>query len=77
MPEFKYEINEKVALLSEKGNYTCEANVITYGENGKPKLDIRKWNRAEDKMQKGITLTKEEAEALFEALKNFNFNQLG
>lgn len=77
MPEFKYEINEKVALLSEKGNYTCEANVITYGENGKPKLDIRKWNRAEDKMQKGITLTKEEAEALFEALKNFNFDQLG
>ena len=77
MPEFKYEINEKVALLSEKGNYTCEANVITYGENGKPKLDIRKWNRAEDKMQKGITLTREEAEALYEALKSFNFEQLG
>ncbi len=77
MPEFKYEINEKVAVLSEKGNYTCEANVITYGENGKPKLDIRKWNRAEDKMQKGITLTKEEAEALYDALKNFNFDQLG
>ena len=77
MPEFKYENNEKVAVLSEKGNYTCEANVITYGENGKPKLDIRKWNRAEDKMQKGITLTKEEAEALYDALKNFNFDQLG
>ena len=77
MPEFKYEINKKVALLSEKGNYTCEANVITYGENGKPKLDIRKWNRAEDKMQKGITLTKEEAEELYKALKDFDFNQLG
>ena len=77
MPEFKYEINKKVAVLSEKGNYTCEANVITYGENGKPKLDIRKWNRAEDKMQKGITLTKEEAEELYNALKGFDFNQLG
>ncbi len=77
MPEFKYEINKKVAVLSEKGNYTCEANVITYGENGKPKLDIRKWNRAEDKMQKGITLTKEEAEELYNALKDFDFDQLG
>ena len=76
MPEFKYEINEKVALLSEKGDYTCEANVITYG-TGKPKLDIRKWNRAEDKMQKGITLNKEEAVTLFEALKEFDFDQLG
>lgn len=77
MPEFKYEINKRVAVLSEKGNYTCEANVITYGENGKPKLDIRKWNRAEDKMQKGITLTKEEAEELYKALKDFDFDQLG
>ncbi len=76
MPEFKYEINEKVALLSENGDYTCEANVITYG-TGRPKLDIRKWNRAEDKMQKGITLNRAEAEALFEALKEFDFNALG
>lgn len=77
MPEFKYEINEKLATLSEKGDYTCEANVITYGTNGKPKLDIRKWNRAEDRMQKGITLTKEEALALFNALKEFDFETLG
>ena len=76
MPEFKYEINNRISVLSEKGNYTCEANVITYGDNGKPKLDIRKWNRAEDKMQKGITLTKEEALNLFEALKGFDFDQL-
>ena len=77
MPEFKYEINKKLAVLSEKGNYTCEANVITYGDNGKPKLDIRKWNRAEDKMQKGITLTRDEALALYDALKEFDFEQLG
>ncbi|MBR5340581.1 MAG: hypothetical protein IK151_01500 [Erysipelotrichaceae bacterium] len=76
MAEFKYEINNKIAVLSENGDYTCEANVISYGENGRPKLDIRKWNRAEDKMQKGITLNKEEALALFEALKEFNFDEL-
>jgi len=77
MPEFKYEINQKVAVLSESGNYTTEANVITYGDHGKPKLDIRKWNRAEDKMQKGVTLNKEEALALYESLKKFDFEQLG
>ena len=77
MAEFKYEINDKVALLSESGDYTCEANVITYGDHGRPKLDIRKWNRAEDKMQKGITLNKEEALNLIEALKEFDFEKLG
>ena len=77
MAEFKYEINQKIAVLSESGDYTCEANVISYGENGRPKLDIRKWNRAEDKMQKGITLNKEEAKSLFEALKEFDFETLG
>lgn len=77
MPEFKYEINDRLGILSEKGNYTCEANVITYGDNGKPKLDIRKWNRAEDKMQKGITLTREEALNLYDALKEFDFDKLG
>lgn len=77
MPEFKYEINNKVSVLAEQGDYTTEVNVITYGEHGKPKLDIRKWNRAEDRMQKGITLNKDEAQALYEALKGFDFEQLG
>lgn len=77
MAEFKYEINQKIAVLSESGDYTCEANVISYGENGRPKLDIRKWNRSENKMQKGITLNKQEALALFEALKEFDFETLG
>jgi len=77
MAEFKYEINQKIAVLSESGDYTCEANVISYGDNGRPKLDIRKWNRAENKMQKGITLNKQEALALFDALKEFDFETLG
>ncbi len=76
MAEFKYEINEEVAVLSENGDFTCEVNIITYG-TGRPKLDIRKWNRAEDKMQKGITLNKEEALALLEALKELDFDKIG
>ena len=76
MAEFKYEINEEVAVLSENGDFTCEVNIITYG-TGRPKLDIRKWNRAEDKMQKGITLNKEEALALLEALNDLDFDKIG
>ena len=75
MPEFTYVVNEELGVLSEKGGYTKEANVITYG-TGKPKLDIRQWNRNEDKMQKGITLNREEALALFELLKKFDFDSL-
>ena len=70
------EINEEVAVLSENGDFTCEVNIITYG-TGRPKLDIRKWNRAEDKMQKGITLNKEEALTLLEALKDLDFDKIG
>ena len=35
-----------------------------------PKYDIRDWAPEHEKMGKGITLTKEEAEALYELLKN-------
>lgn len=67
--EFKYEITEKIAILSENttGNYTMELNRISY--NGStPKIDVRKWNKKSNKMLKGITLTDDEAKALKEAL---------
>ena len=76
MPEFTYDIKQDVAVLSEAKGFTTEVNVIAYGENGRNKLDIRKWNRNEDKMLKGITLDKEEALALLDALKEFDFENL-
>ena len=75
MPEFKYEIVKSIRTLSESKGYTTEVNLIKYGE-GKTKLDIRKWNRNEDKMLKGITLTKEEGLELFEALKELDFEEV-
>lgn len=76
MPEFKYEIKKEVSTLTENNGYTTEVNVIAYGENGRNKLDIRKWNRNEDKMLKGITLNKEEALKLLDALKDFDYEIL-
>lgn len=68
---FNYEIKERIAVLSESadGKYTTEINMISY--NGAPaKMDIRKWNRAEDRMGKGVTLNEEEAAALIMALRD-------
>nr|DAJ23029.1 MAG TPA: hypothetical protein [Caudoviricetes sp.] len=67
--EFSYQITQKVAVLSQSsdGRYTTEANYISYN-GGKPKFDIRKWDRHNDKMFKGISLNDSEAEALKVAL---------
>ncbi len=67
MAEFKYEIVERIKVLSEKGDWTKEFNRVSWNER-EPKYDIRDWNHNEGKMAKGITLTDEEANLLKEAL---------
>ena len=67
MAEIKYEIIEKIAVLSEKGNWTKEFNKVSW--NNRPaKFDLRDWNHEEGKMGKGVTLSDEEARVLKEAL---------
>lgn len=70
--DFKYEIIKQVATLSDNNGYTKEVNIIKYGDK-EPLLDIRKWDRNNDKMQKGVTITKDELEALKEALNNLEW----
>lgn len=74
--EFSYNIEEEVAVLSEgKNGYTKELNWVSY--NGAPaKLDIRTWCSDEDekRMGKGITLTKEEAAVLRDALDDMDLD---
>ena len=71
MPDIKYEIVEKIAVLSttEKG-CSKELNLISWNER-EPKYDLRDWNENHDKMGKGITLTKEELIQLKEALNSY------
>ena len=45
-----------------------ELNLISWND-GAPKYDIRDWAPEHEKVGKGVTLTKEEAAALFELLK--------
>ena len=67
--ELKYEIAEDLGVLSEiEKGWRKELNLVSWNER-EPKYDIRDWNPNHNRMSKGITLTKEEAEALYEILK--------
>ena len=69
--DFKYQVVEDIATLSEEGVMSKELKLISF--NGAPaKYDIRSWQLKGDKqiMLKGIALTIEEAQALKEALNN-------
>jgi hypothetical protein len=67
--EFKYEIVEKIAVLSESSKgWTKELNLIRWNDR-EPKYDIREWSPEGEKMGKGITLSIEEMEILKSALE--------
>lgn len=64
--EINYEIVEHIGVLSQSGKWTKELNIISWNGN-EPKYDIRAWDRTDEsnpKMQKGITLTQEEINAI-------------
>lgn len=73
MVEFKYEIVEKVGVLSEKARgWSRCVNYISW-DGREPKLDIRDWSPNMEKMGKGISLTREEAAALKDILNAMEF----
>lgn len=70
MVEFKYEVVEKIAVLSESSKgWTKELNLISWNDR-EPKYDIREWAPDGEKMGKGITLSDEEVSVLKKALAN-------
>ena len=72
MGKFNYEIKRKIATLCEESGYTKEVNLIRFNDNDTT-LDIRRWDRNKDIMQKGISLTKAEVEKLKEALNQLEW----
>ena len=67
-----YRIVRPLGVISENGNITTELNLISYN-NYKPKLDLRKWEKKGDNklMQRGLTLTTDEARELKKNLDNY------
>ena len=71
MADIKYEIIEKITILSEKGAWTKELNKVSW--NDRPaKYDLRDWNHEEGKMGKGVTLSDEEVIKLRQTLNDSN-----
>ena len=68
MADIKYEVKESYVELSisPKGG-TKELNLISWN-GATAKFDIREWDPDHEKTGKGVTLTTEEAETLYELL---------
>lgn len=64
MAELKFEITERIGVLSENAKgWTKELNKVSWNER-EPKYYLREWNPDHSRMGKGITLTDEEVETL-------------
>ncbi len=68
MEEFKYEIVEEIAILSEsKRGWSKEINRVSWNDR-EPKYDIREWAPGHEKMGKGVSLNDEEMARLVEII---------
>ena len=64
MAEIKYEIIQKIAVLSQRPRgWERQLNLISWNE-GEPKYDIRDWSPDGSRMGKGISMSAEELGAL-------------
>jgi hypothetical protein len=60
MAEITFEIVDHLLVLSvSPRGWTKEVNIVSW--NGRvPKIDIREWDEAHEKMGKGVTLSRDE-----------------
>lgn len=70
MAELKFEIIEKIGVLSETNKgWKKELNLVKWSDFA-PKYDLRDWSEDHTRMGKGITLTNDELAKLKEILEN-------
>jgi hypothetical protein len=68
MAEVKFEIVQKIGVLSTSGKgWAKELNLVSWNDRA-PKYDIREWSPDGETMGKGITFSKEELLALRDLL---------
>ena len=66
---FECKIVRKLAVLSDcQKGWQLELNEVSWN-GGRPKLEVRRWNVDHTQCNKGVTLSRNEAENLLAALK--------
>ena len=64
MAEIKYEVVQRVAVLSQRPRgWERQLNMVSWNGNP-PKYDIRDWSPDGSRMAKGISLTEDELKTL-------------
>ena len=72
MSEIKYEVIEKIGVLSESASgWGKILNLISWNDR-EPKYDLRDWSGDGSKMGKGVTMTREELSALRDVLNSMD-----
>lgn len=72
MAEFKYEVVERIATLSQGSNgWERQLNLVSWNER-EPKYDIRDWAPDGNKMGKGISLSRDELAILKSILEDLD-----
>lgn len=68
MASSKFEIEEHVAVISEKENgWKKELNLVSWYGN-EAKYEVREWNEDRTKMGKGVSLSKDDLRSLRDIL---------
>ena len=68
MADIKFEIKEDIGILSESAKgWTKELNLVSWN-GAAPKYDLRDWAPEHEKMGKGITLSADEVQKLYNLL---------
>lgn len=68
--EVTFEIMEHYGVLNTTSNgWTKELNLVSWN-GGEPKFDLRDWDATHERMTRGITLFKDDAEKLCEILNS-------
>lgn len=66
-----YEIQRHIGVVRERSEagWRKELNIVVWNE-GNAKYDIRDWDTTHTRMSRGITLTRDDAENLYQILKS-------
>ncbi|MCG2786563.1 MAG: PC4/YdbC family ssDNA-binding protein [Anaerolineae bacterium] len=68
MADIKYEIVQKIGVLSTSASgWAKELNLVSWNDRD-PKYDLRDWSSENKQMGKGVTLSREELKALRDLL---------